>query len=193
MKRVPFKRTAVFLALILCWFVGAVPAEARQSYKRTTEKYKVPDVTLINQQGVKVPLRNILQSGRPVMFDFIYTTCTTICPVLSAGFTNFQRKMGADAAKAHLVSISIDPENDIPPKMREYLMRYQARPGWDFLTGSRSDIDKVIAAFDTGASNKMSHLPIIIIWSPATGTWTRIYGLLGTTDLIEEYKRAMTK
>ena len=72
-------------------------------------------------------------------------------------------------------------------------MRYDAKPGWDFFTGSRSDIDKMIAAFDTGASNKMAHLPIIIIWSPATGNWTRIYGLLSTAELTDEYKRALTK
>jgi protein SCO1/2 len=170
-------------------FVPA-PAEAKQGYKRTVETYTVPEVTLINQNGAKVPLRSLLQSGKPVMFDFIFTTCTTICPVLSASFTNFQRKMGPDAHKTHLVSISIDPENDTPKKMKEYIKRYDGKEGWDFLTGSRSDIDKVIRAFDTNASNKMSHLPIIILWSPASKTWTRIFGLISTAELIEEHKKA---
>ncbi len=176
-------------ALLFC----AVPVEAKQEFKRTTERYTVPEVTLINQNGVRVPLKTILQSGRPVMFDFIFTTCTTICPVLSASFTNFQRKLGAEAATVHLVSISIDPENDTPKKMKDYLKRYDSKPGWDFLTGSRADIDKVIRAFDTNASNKMSHLPIIIIWSPSGKSWTRINGLISTAELIDEYRKAAAK
>ncbi|MGC2061781.1 MAG: SCO family protein [Thermodesulfovibrionales bacterium] len=180
--------------IILCAFLfGAGPAEARQDYKRTTERYTAPEVTLINQHGAKVSLRSLLQSGKPVMFDFIFTTCTTICPVLSASFTNFQRKMGPDSKTVHLVSISIDPENDTPKKMKDYLKRYDGQEGWDFFTGNRSDIDKVIKAFDTNASNKMAHLPIIIIWSPASKSWTRIFGLISTAELISEYKKATTK
>ena len=183
-----------FCTMLCCTFLfSPVSAEAKQDYKKSVERYTVPEVTLINQHGTKVPLRSLLHSGKPIMFDFIFTTCTTICPVLSAGFTNFQRKMGPEAKTVHLVSISIDPENDTPKKMKEYLKRYDGQEGWDFLTGSRADIDKVIKAFDTNASNKMSHLPIIIIWSPASKSWTRIFGLISTAELIEEYRKAASK
>lgn len=185
------RQSTVLIVMVLaaCLYAGGY-AEARQNYRITTENYIVPDVILIDQNGAKVPLRALMQSGKPVMLDFVFTTCTTICPVLSASFTNFQRKMGPDAIKAHLVSISIDPENDTPKKMKEYLKRYNAKPGWDFLTGSRADIDKVITAFDTNASNKMSHLPIILLWSPAKRNWTRIFGLISTADLIGEFNKA---
>lgn len=186
-------RAVLFIIVSCAFIVSPGPAEAKQDYRRTIGKYTVPEVTLINQHGAKVPLRSLLQSGNPVMFDFIFTTCTTICPVLSASFTNFQRRMGPGSKTVHLVSISIDPENDTPKKMKEYLGRYGGQEGWDFLTGSRSDIDKVIRAFDTNASNKMSHLPIIIIWSPAGKSWTRINGLISTAELIEEYKKAATQ
>ncbi|MHB8880483.1 MAG: SCO family protein [Thermodesulfovibrionales bacterium] len=186
-------RAGLCLIVLTAFLCSAAPAAARQAYTRTTPAYAVPEVTLVNQHGAKVPLRSLLQSGKPVMFDFIFTTCTTICPFLSASYTNFQRTMGPEAKKVHLVSISIDPENDTPKKMKEYLGRFDAREGWDFLTGSRSDIDKVIRAFDTGASNKMSHLPIIIIWSPAGRSWTRINGLISTSELIKEYRKAVAK
>ncbi|TAN40060.1 MAG: SCO family protein [Nitrospirae bacterium] len=186
-------RAGLCLIVLTAFLCSAAPAAARQDYTRTTPAYAAPEVTLVNQHGAKVPLRSLLQSGKPVMFDFIFTTCTTICPFLSASYTNFQRTMGPEANKVHLVSISIDPENDTPKKMKEYLGKFDAREGWDFLTGSRSDIDKVIRAFDTGASNKMSHLPIIIIWSPAGRSWTRISGLISTSELIKEYRKAVAK
>ncbi len=186
---------AVLCIIAFCTFLSCSTgsADAKQDYKRTTERYTVPDVTLVNQDGTKVSLRSLLQSGKPVLFDFIYTTCTTICPVLSASFTNFQKKMGADAGRTHLVSISIDPENDTPKRMKEYLKKFDAKRGWDFLTGSRADIDKVITAFDANATNKMEHLPIIIIWSPVNRTWTRVFGFLSTAELIEELKKATAR
>jgi protein SCO1/2 len=132
-----------------------------------------------------------MESKTPVILDFIYGTCTTICPVLSAGFSNLQQKLGADAGKVHLVSVSIDPENDTPKVMREYLARYRARPGWDFLTGSRSDIDKVMHAYSAWIPNKMSHYPLTLIRSGEKDQWVRLYGILSTAEFMEEYKRAV--
>lgn len=105
-------------------------------------------MTLVNQEGKSVRLKSLLESGKPVVVDFIFGTCTTISPVLSACFSNLQSKLGDDSQKVHLVSISIDPENDTPKVMREYLTRYRANPGWDFLTGSREDIDTVMKSFN---------------------------------------------
>lgn len=180
----------IFVMLAVLW---AYPAHAASSYKLSAENYTVPNVTLVNQTGVKVALDAALNSGKPVLIDFIFTTCTTICPVLSANFINFQNKLSPELEKAQLVSISIDPENDTPKKCAEYLKQFNAKPGWDYLTGRRADIDKVIKAFDASATNKMAHLPIIIIWSPAKKSWTRIDGLISTAELIEEYKKATSR
>jgi protein SCO1/2 len=161
------------------------------SYTRNVERYDVPDVVLTNQNGAKVRLRTILLNRKPVLVDFVYTTCTTICPVLSANFTNFQRKLGKEADTAQLVSISIDPENDTPKAMLQYLKRYHARPGWDFLTGSKGDIERVIRAFHAMSDysyNKMEHYPLIILKSPNRDEWVRIYGLIGTSELMKEFE-----
>jgi protein SCO1/2 len=87
------------------------------------------------------------------------------------------------------VSISIDPEHDTPKVMKEYLARYRAKPGWDFFTGSRSDIDKVMYAFNAYIPNKMSHYPLTLIRSPGDGKWTRIFGLLSSSEFISEYQK----
>ncbi|MBI5374965.1 MAG: SCO family protein [Candidatus Schekmanbacteria bacterium] len=160
-----------------------------EKYKRTIEKYAVPDVTLVDQNGKKVKLREILNSKKIVIVDFIFTTCTTICPVLSAGYVNFQRKVDTNTADVRLVSISIDPENDIPKKMNEYLKQYDAKPGWDFLTGSREDIDKVLTAFKALIPNKMSHIQLVLLHTPADDKWVRIFGLVGTSDFLTEYEK----
>ena len=155
---------------------------------RTVHEYKMPKITLVNQDGKRIDFPAIIDSGKPILLDFIFGTCSTICPVLSAGFSNFQRKLGPEVESVQLVSISIDPEHDTPEVMKEYLERYGAMPGWDFLTGSREDIDQVMHAFDAYVGDKMSHQPITFLRSPGQPKWVRIYGLMGTSDLMKEYK-----
>lgn len=181
------------LAVAVCLTLAGHANGASRSYQRSVESYSMPDVTLINQDGKKVRFKELVESNRPVVVDFIFGTCTTICPVLSATYTNLQTKLGADMKRIHLVSVSIDPENDTPQVMREYLARYRAKPGWDFLSGSRRDIDRVMNAFNSYFRNKMDHKPLTFIRSPADGKWTRIYGLISNVELMNELTKAGLK
>jgi protein SCO1/2 len=173
------------LVLPACRAEGSPP-----KYRRTVESFKVPDVVLVNQDGKKVRLRSLLETDKPVVVDFIYGTCTTICPVLSAGFASLQKRLGDDSSKVRLVSITIDPENDTPRVMKDYLERYHAKPGWEFLTGSRDDIDDVMEAFDAYFPNKMTHLPLNFIRSPADGKWIRLFGFMSSRDFLAECQKA---
>jgi protein SCO1/2 len=183
LDRVPV--TVLFMMIV----IGGQAVAAEKPYQRTVESYNVPDVVLVNQDGVKVHLRELLHSNKPVIMDFIFGTCTTICPILSTSFINLQNKLGDASQKVHLVSITIDPENDSPRVMKEYLKRYRAKPGWDFLTGSRADIDKVMTAFDAYVPNKMSHMPLTLIHSPGDDKWIRIFGLMGSSEFMSECRK----
>ncbi|GFO59632.1 hypothetical protein GMST_19570 [Geomonas silvestris] len=181
---------AVFSATV----AEAAPAQAspepeRTGYDRTLADYNVPNVTLINQDGQKVNLRQLLESGKPVIVDFIFTTCTTICPVLSAGFSNLRRTLGDEAHKVQLVSISIDPENDRPEKLKTYLERFGGPEGWEFLTGSREEVGRVLRAFNAFVVDKMSHEPLYLLHAPNAPQWVRIKGLIKKSDLLNEYRK----
>ena len=187
------KRTRQFFLpglILLSIFIVVNPVEAAAEYKRSIEKYQVPDVTLVNQDGKRINLQTYLDADQPVILDFIYGTCTTICPVLSIGFSHFQKKLGPEADKVRLVSISIDPDNDTPQVMKEYLQRYNAREGWDFLTGKRDDIIMVMKAFDAYVINKMNHYPLTILRGPGDKDWIRINELLSTSDFCILYALA---
>ena len=62
-----------------------------------------------------------------------------------------------------------------------------------FLTGSRADIDKALRAMNAYVPNKMAHLPLVLLRSPADGSWVRLFGLMGTKDLLEEYRKASAR
>lgn len=183
----------MLLTFSLPFFCMNQVTAADKPYKRTVETYTMPDVTLVNQDGKKVRLRNLLETDTPVIVDFIYATCTTICPVLSVGYINIQNKLNPSIQKPRLISLTIDPENDTPRIMKEYLKRYNAKPGWDFLTGKRSDIEQVMKAFNAYIPDKMSHYPINLIRSPRDGKWIRLYGILSSREFMNEYMAAVTK
>lgn len=179
---------ALLFALTAALTPLAAADAAEERYTRTVEDYTAPDVTLVDQTGRPVRLREIVAGPSTVILDFIYGTCTTICPILSAGFASLQRRLGDEAEAIRLVSVSIDPEHDTPEIMARYLERYRARPGWDFLTGSREDIDSVMRAFKAYVPNKMAHFPVTFL-RQRDGRWVRIYGLIGTAELLAEYRR----
>lgn len=160
-----------------------------KGYTRTVENYAVPDVTLLNQDGVPIALKKLFVSDRPILVDFVYTSCTTICPVLSSNFANFQNTIINESGKALLVSISVDPDFDTPSEMKAYLKRFRAKPGWEFLTGSKEDITQVLKAFNAYTLNKMDHYPITLLKSPSDTRWVRVYGLIGTNQLLVEYEK----
>ena len=192
-RRLLINTPVIVCILFSFFFTGVLLCQGKGRYKRTVENYKIPDVTLVNQDGEKISLTSLLNGEKPVFLDFIYATCTTICPILSVGFSYFQKKMGPEADKVQLVSISIDPDNDTPEIMTEYLQRYKSQPGWEFLTGKRQDIIQVMKAFDAYVVNKMNHYPMTILRAPGSDEWVRIDGLLGASDLMEEYRQLAGK
>jgi protein SCO1/2 len=168
----------------------AAAADDKQRFTRDEVTVVPPAVTLIDQDGDTVDFAAALTSDKPVFVDFIFATCTTICPVLSAGYSSIQRKLGDDRERVHLISITIDPEHDGPEELTGYLERYRAQSGWDFLTGTRADIDQVMRAFDAFVPDKMSHKPLIFIRSPKDDSWVRLYGFARSSDLMAELERA---
>ena len=171
--------------------VGQEPAKPREGYDRSLVSYQVPEVTLIDQDGRRVKLKALIDAGKPVILDFIFTTCTTVCPILSAGFTNLRRELGEKADQVQLISVSIDPEHDRPDVLRRYSERFKGGPGWELLTGDREEVGKVMKAFNA-FSDKMSHEPLYLLHAPGAAQWVRIKGLITKSDLLREY-RALEK
>ena len=177
-------------AMLTMVAVLGFPADAPR-FTRTEVAIELPDVTLIDQYGREVDFRHELLGDKPVFVEFIFATCTTICPVLSAGFVSMQRKLGDDRREVLLVSITIDPEHDGPEELRKYLDRYGGKSGWDFFTGTREDIDLVMRAFDSFVADKMSHRPLTFVHGPGRDQWVRIDGFAGSRDLMEELELAL--
>jgi protein SCO1/2 len=153
----------------------------------TMADYEVPDLWLVRDDGKRVSLLKEIDDGRPVVLNFIYTTCPGVCPIMSAVFTQFQERLGADRSKVHMVSISIDPEQDTPARLREYARRFSAGPQWQHYTGSVAASVAAQKAFAAYRGDKMNHEPLTLM-RPAPGKpWARIEGYASGVDLLTEY------
>jgi protein SCO1/2 len=161
---------------------------AKEGYKRTVVPYETPDVALTGADGAKVPLREALGGGKPVMMNFIFTTCPTICPVMTATFSRVREMLGPDRDRIRMVSITIDPEYDTPAALKEYAGRFSAGPDWLFLTGSLADIVTVQRAFDAYRGNKMNHAPFTFLRASPGSPWTRLDGILSAAELEREVR-----
>ena len=108
----------------------------------------LPDITLLDQNGQKVSLASL--KGKPVLFDFIYTSCPGPCLVLTSRMKQIADRLGPKlGTEARIVSITVDPEHDHPAQLNAYAKAQGADVnGWLFLTGTPKQIDDVLARFD---------------------------------------------
>lgn len=162
-------------------------------YKRSAQAYEMPDVTLRNQMAQKVKFAELMAYDGPVLLNFIFTSCATICPVMSATFGQTQEDLAAIDDSYLMVSISIDPEYDTPSRLRDYAELHAARDNWVMLTGQFDDIFTVVRAFDAiyKGENKMYHRPLTFLRASKDAPWLRLEGLLGSEELAAEYTKLL--
>jgi len=107
--------------------------------------------------------------------------------VMSQIFAEFQRKLGPDSAKLHLMSISIDPEQDTPSRLREYAKRFNAAPGWNFYTGSVAASVSAQKAFNVFRGEKMDHTAVTLMRAAPGAPWQRLDGFASPDELVRRY------
>jgi protein SCO1/2 len=155
---------------------------------RSVANYATPDISITRSDGTRVSFAQALDDGRPVLLDFIYTTCTTICPVMSQTFAEVQRRLGADAGSVKMVSVSTDPEQDTPARLTEYAKRYRAGAQWTFYTGTVEASIAAQRAFDEYRGDKMNHTPVTFFRSAPGQPWVRLDGFATPDAVVSEVR-----
>ena len=155
----------------------AAEATRPSPFQRSQHEYSLPEVTLRDQAGRPVPVSQLQGASEPLAVNFIFTTCTTICPVMTATFAQMRRELGPEADRIRLVSITVDPEHDTPAVLAEYAKRFGAPSGWSFLTGSPGDVERVLRALDAWWGSKASHRPVTLLRRRGADGWVRLEGL----------------
>lgn len=139
----------------------------------------LPDVEVFDQRGRKLRFARDLLAGRTVVVSFVFTSCSSICSPISAGLGAVQQQLGARLGQdIHLVSITIDPLTDTPQVLAQYSAKFDARPGWTFVTGSPANIERILKAFGLPLGGDLSeHSPYLFVGNEGARAWTRVHGL----------------
>lgn len=184
-------RTFGLVAALLCAGAALLARASAGTVSRSTANYETPAVTLVRGDGKRISLPRELDDGRPVLLNFIFTTCSSICPLTSRTLEEFQRKLGSEAAKVHLMSISIDPEQDTPARLAEYARKFHAGPEWQYYTGTVAASVAAQKAFDVFRGEKMSHTPVTLLRSAPGQPWLRIEGFVTPDELVADYQKLL--
>lgn len=156
----------------------------------------IPDLQVLDQNGKKVNFYSDLVKGKVVGINFIFTTCTTICPPMGATYGKVQKILGEKLGRdAHLISISVDPVTDTPERLKAWAGKFHAQPGWTLVTGNKENIEKILSSLGGYTARKEDHTPVMLVGNDATGMWNRIYGLSSPSNiagLIERMIKAPT-
>jgi len=167
---------------------SAAPASAASGPVRSIREYAIPAVRLVREDGKVVSLPDEMNDGRPIVLNFIFTTCSTICPMMSSLFAQFERQLGTDADQVHLMSISIDPEQDTPARLLEYARKFHAGREWQHYTGTLEASLAAQRAFDAYRGGKMSHTALTLMRAAPGKPWLRIEGFVTADDLVRDYR-----
>jgi protein SCO1/2 len=179
------------LSLSLLALLAVVPAwsqepkaPAKAAAESSAHKY-FGDVKLVNQDGKEVRLYSDLMQGKTVVINAMFTTCTGACPVMSGTMAKIQDHLGDRVGKdVRLISISVDPVNDTPAKLKEYAARFHAKPGWYFLTGSKENVEAALRKLGQWVDDPANHQTLYLIGNDRTGLWKKAFALAKPEEVL---------
>jgi protein SCO1/2 len=102
-------------------------------------------------------------------------------------FSLLQDELGSERSNVHMVSISIDPEQDTPSVLKKYASKYGAGPEWHFYTGTAEASIATQQAFGVYRGNKMNHAPVTLLRAAPGKPWVRIEGFVSADELLHTY------
>jgi protein SCO1/2 len=188
------------LAIVVVTTVSLFAAAGchRESESSAATPSVLTDTKLVDQNGNTVELSSL--KGKPMLVDFIYTSCPGPCLMETAKFANVALRLGNDlGSKVTLVSITVDPEHDGPKQLLNYSRQQGAdEKGWIFLTGGPGDIDQALAGFKLSRQiepdGSVGHLVDIMLIGP-DGRLVREYNgeIVKAQDIVDDVKKTLNK
>lgn len=158
--------------------------EATRDGKSPAQAY-FTDVELVSHHGKPLRFYTDLLQGKAVVINTFFATCTGSCPVIMSSMAKIQEALGSRLGKeVSLVSLTVDPVRDTPPRLKAYAERLGARPGWDLVGGKRENVELALRKLGQAVKQKEEHPNIIIIGNERTGLWKKVMALAPTDTLI---------
>jgi len=179
------------LAVLVAALPGALlsaapPDNSTAATKNAAARTYFTDTILVNQDGEEMAFYSDLIEGKVVIMIPFFTTCTGVCPPMNRNLERIQDWLGDRLGKdVHMMSISVDPETDTVPLLKQYSKRYHARPGWYFLGGKKENVELALKKIGQFVQQRDDHSSIMIVGNLRTGLWKKAFALGKIEELIQ--------
>ena len=164
---------------------GAAEANSAKNSLAPSAATFIPNVEVMDQNGRRLRFYNDLVKGRVVIINFIYTTCTSICPMSGRNFSRLQGLLGDRLGRdVHLISVSTDPATDSPARLKTWSGSFNPKAGWTLVTGSRKEMTQLLQVLTGDGPKTGYHVVSIAAINDLKGNQRRIYGLEAPEQLL---------
>lgn len=119
--------------------------------------HTIADFSFTNQNGKTITQKDY--EGKIYVADFFFTTCQTICPIMTTNMTEVQKAFSKNP-KVMILSHTVTPEIDSVPVLKQYALKQNVDDSkWNMVTGDKKDIyyiaRKSYLAVKTGKPEEM--------------------------------------
>jgi protein SCO1 len=155
------------------------------------------DIQLVDVDGQAVRFKSEAVDNRIAVVGFIYTSCSTICPVTSAIFAEVQEHLASKLDErigrdVRLISLSVDPATDTPERLKDYAASFgKPTAGWLWLTGQKPRMDKVLNGLGAYSADFTTHSGAVLVGDARSGGWTRLFGIPNPSDIVDRVERLL--
>jgi cytochrome oxidase Cu insertion factor (SCO1/SenC/PrrC family) len=140
------RRGRIVISALVVAFAGLAAVAIRQRVSHRSEpSWNVPRFCFVDQANRRVCDGDL--RGKPWIADFIFTSCSSACPLLSARMTTLQHRLAG--ATVGFVSFSVDPSHDTPAVLAGYARQWHADPRWRLLATTPDGLHALAAGLKT--------------------------------------------
>jgi protein SCO1/2 len=145
-------------------------------------------LTLPAKQAPQIDLRNYLGQpvalsqyrGRAVLVTFLYTNCPDICPLITSNLRVVQNELGAEAGRAQIIAVSVDPRGDTPEAVARFLHVHGMTGRMQYLIGSAPELERTWTAWGVGTKREAGQPDLVahsalVYGITASGTLKTVY------------------
>lgn len=134
------------------------------------------DTVLASSDGRKLRFYSDVLKERVVLVNFIYTSCSDACPMITHNLARAKADLGeAFGRDIRFVSVSIDPEKDTPAELAKFASKMDAiHPEWLFLTGAKADVDRITRKMGAFSADPKEHFTGMYVGNLRTDRWRKV-------------------
>ena len=184
----------LFVTTVAFATVAQTPQKRSGAVTIDRVQIEIPDLLVMDQDGVKRRFYSDLIKDKVVILSFFYTSCPSMCPVMIDRLGKLQTNLGDRLGKdVFIVTVTRDPKTDTPSRLKSWGKNLHIKPGWTMITGDVKTIGKIVRDLTGDRLGPDMHNTIYFIGNDKTGSWADLSGYATATDLRQQIDAVATR